>query len=112
MGAQIPSDWSAPAPKIARGKPAEFSAVDGPGDWDNYCFRPKFLSKGNKKYLHHSLPTGAVTVSKDDSNDGMKMEGGWEFFYQGWKSNNSFRDGATKENLFPAERVGCLDIDL
>ena len=40
--------------------------------------------------------------------------GGWEFFYQGWKSskNNVARHGATPDNLFPKERSSSLDGDV
>ncbi len=39
--------------------------------------------------------------------------GGYEFFYQGWKNNNSTREncrfGASRENLFPADKDVTLD---
>ena len=112
FGPSIPTDWSPPAPKVSRGEPRNFSDVDNSGEWDEFCFHPKFLTKGNKKYIHHSLPTGVVPVPKDNRNGGERMDGGWEFHYRGWESENTFRDGATKDNLFPDERIGSLDGDL
>jgi hypothetical protein len=39
---------------------------------------------------------------------GKREVGGYEFFYQGWKENNPTREncrfGATREDLFPADR--------
>ena len=112
FGPQIPADWTAPAPKTSKGQPRLFSQVDNPGEWDEYCYRPKFQSKGQKKYIHHSLPTGVVPVP--ENNDGKRVVDGWEFFYQGWEGDQdqSFRDGATKDNVFPDERLGCLDVEL
>jgi hypothetical protein len=36
---------------------------------------------------------------------------GWDFHYKGWQTEvPTARDGATQGNLFPSERVGCLDM--
>jgi len=115
---KVPDDWHPHAPNLAAGEPASFSSVDNPGGWDEYCFRPKFTSTrggGRKKYMYFCLPTGAVPVKADSS--GKQIDGGWEFFYNGWESNFSFsnsqdgqandphvfRDGATRDNLFPGQ---------
>ena len=112
FGPQIPPDWRPHAPKVSKGQPRLFSQVDNPGRWDEFCFRPKFQAKAPQKYLYHSLPTGARPVPKDNRNGGKRMDGGWEFFYKGWESEECHRDGATRENVFPESRVGSLDVDL
>ena len=111
LGPQIPADWRPPTAKVAKGQPRRFSQIDNPGRWDEYCFRPKFQSKAPQKYVYNSLPTGARPVPEDRS--GKRVDGGWEFFYKGeWESSHSHRHGATRENLFPDERIGSLDGDL
>jgi hypothetical protein len=105
-----PTNWLAPTRKVARGEPL-FIDVDNPGGWDEFTFRPEFATKGEKKYVRHTLPTGASPVAEVD---GKRMVGPWEFFYGGWKDlgNNNFRDGANKAEPFPESRRGKLDEDL
>ena len=65
--------------------------------------------------MQHSMPAGTVVVPADPVTGERKVHG-YEFHYTGWKQtiNNPtlFRDGATKGNMFPAERKGRLDKDL
>jgi hypothetical protein len=41
-------------------------------------------------------------------------QGGYEFFYEGWKEDNPTREncrfGANREDLFPADRNVTLDV--
>jgi hypothetical protein len=71
-------------------------------------FRPEFLTKGDKNYVKHVLPTVASPVMEVD---GKRTVGQWEFFYGGWKDSgsNGFRDGASKAQPFPDSRHGKLD---
>jgi hypothetical protein len=52
------------------------------------------------------VPINAVT--------GKREEGGYEFFYQGWKQENPTREncrfGTTREDLFPTDRDDKLDV--
>ncbi len=52
------------------------------------------------------VPINAVT--------GKREAGGYKFFYKGWKEENPTREncrfGATRENLFPADRDVTLDV--
>ena len=50
MGAQIPSDWSAPAPKIVRGEPAEFSEVYNPGELNFFIFDFDLMTLDGVRY--------------------------------------------------------------
>jgi hypothetical protein len=117
-----PEGWKRPGPpdgwipnetKTAKGEP-EFKDVDNPGNWDKFCYRPIFDITGQKKYKYHSLPTGATPVPIDAS--GKRMCAGWEFEYQGYIHRDTdlpqFRSGASRDNLFPDERKGCLDKDV
>jgi len=81
-------NWSAPARKVAKGKPAFFD-IDNPGDWDEFTYRPEFGPKGKEQYVMHVLLTGASPVLEVD---GKLAVGPWEFYYGGWKDsgNNSF----------------------
>ena len=60
------------------------------------------------------MPSGATVVLKDTTT-GKRELNGYEFFYNGWthpfpdETNN--RMGATKQNLFPENRVVQLDKD-
>jgi hypothetical protein len=112
-----PDDWTRTAPKVDKGEPP-FEEVDNPGNWSDFVFRPKFDRKKGLKYLYHCLPTGATVVPKNEN--GKRMVGEWEFHYDGYTTNPSaavdahhqFRSGATKENIFPESRKGCLDGDI
>ena len=88
--------------------------MDNPGKWSNFTFRPTFAPKGGK-YIDHSMPAGAVPVPIN-AKTGKREVGGYEFFYQGWKNNNPTREncrfGASRENLFPADRDVTLDATL
>ncbi len=102
-------DWSPPPRKASKGEP-EFRNIDNPGDWDEFCFRPKF-NKGRGSYIGHQLPTGAMPVPKGE--DGKRKEGRWEFHYKGFENEEKrFRRGATTSNLFPKEMEGSLDGDI
>jgi len=113
-----PPGWSAPSPPgdwnptihVDCGEP-RFEDVDNPGKWSNFTFRPTFEPKGGK-YIGHSMPAGAVPVPIH-AKTGKREVGGYEFFYQGWKNDNPTREnrrfGASRENLFPADRDVTLD---
>ena len=109
-----PSDWRIPMTQHERDEPM-FEDVDNPGNWPQYCFRPRFKGNAkskNTKYSHHSLPTGAIPVPKN--KDGKRVINGWEFFYNGWKNpgTQQHRRGATTANMFPKEMEGCLDAEI
>ena len=111
-----PADWTIPRPRHDRNEPY-FEDVDNPGNWPQYCFRPKFVKgpgAGSKvEYSHHCLPTGAIPFPKNE--DGMRVCDGWEFHYNGWKNpdgSNQHRRGATTSNMFPDDTKGCLDADI
>ncbi len=59
------------------------------------------------------MPAGAVPVPIN-AVMGKREAGGYEFFYKGWKEENPTREncrfGATRENLFPADRDVTLDV--
>jgi hypothetical protein len=99
-----PDDW-VPAPrKEDKGQPA-FVDVDNPGDWSEYTFRPEFEKSGGR-YKSHVLPTGATPVPQVDNKRELD---GWEFHYRGWTGTNNARNGASREDVFPECRKGCLD---
>ena len=117
---KVPTDWT---PTARKGNQPAFEAIDNPGDWPEYCLRPKF-AKGDKKkntppsYAHHAMPTGARPVPVDNST-GKRVLNEWEFFYRGWHSRETYdlvyepvRDGATSKNPFPDCRKGKLDYAL
>ena len=107
-----PDNWERPPPRVARAGGAaveepSFENVDNPGNWNDYIFRPVY--EGGK-YVRHELLTGCTPVPLDEN--GKRTAGGWEFFYDGWKSERpleSTRHGATPANLFPKERESTLD---
>ena len=101
-----PETWSPSEPK--NGQPV-FSNVDNPGNWCQFTFRPEF-NRGNGPYKCHSLPTGVSPVAKN--GDGKRVEGGWEFYYDGWKSPKTHRLGSLSDNLFPKSRKGELDREI
>jgi hypothetical protein len=103
---QPPDGWTPAAAKVDKGEPESFNDIDNPGDWNSCVYQPKF-EKG--KYVHHALPTGATPVPPNGDSGSRHCEG-WEFHYNGWKSNNNnIPNGADRDNLFPADRLGCLD---
>ena len=65
------------------------------------------------KYICHAMPARAVPVPID-AVTGKRKAGGYEFFYQGWKelypTRENCRFGATREDLFPADRDVTLDV--
>jgi hypothetical protein len=70
---KAPNDWVPKKPKIETNEP-KFVDVDNPGGWDEYTFRPNFLTKATKNtkkgtYTHHSLPTGARPVPLDEDEN-------------------------------------------
>ncbi len=100
-----------PTININRGEPL-FEDVVNPGGWSTYTFRPMFKPRGGK-YICHAMPAGAVPVPIN-AVTGKREAGGYEFFYQGWKEDNPTREdhrfGATREDLFPADRHVTLDV--
>ncbi len=86
--------------------------MDNLGGWSTYTFRPMLEPRGGK-YICHAMPAGAVPVPIN-AVTGKREAGGYEFFYKGWKEENPTREncrfGATKEDLFPADRDVTLDV--
>ena len=76
-----PPDWKPKARQVAKGEP-RFENVHNPGKWNEYLFRPVFNDK-TKKYIRHSLISGATPVPFD--KDGELKIGGWEMHYNEWK---------------------------
>ncbi len=101
-----PPGWSAPSAEPL------FEDADNSGGWTNYTFRRMFEQRGGK-YICHAMPAGAVPVPID-AVTGKREAGGYQFFYQGWKEDNPTREncrfGATRGNLFPADRDVTLDV--
>jgi hypothetical protein len=89
-----------------------FQDVYNPGGWSLYTFRPMFEPRG-EKYICHTMPAGDVPVPIN-AVTGKREEGGYEFFYQGWKQENPTREnrrfGATRKDLFPTDRDDKLDV--
>jgi hypothetical protein len=58
-------------------------------------------------YICQAMPAGACSVPIN-AVMGKREEGGYEFFYQGWKHKNPAREncrfGASREDLFPKDR--------
>jgi len=103
-----PKDWKERKRNAQKGEP-EFNKVDNPGNWSSFAFQPRF-ARANGKYVRHALPAGAEPVPEDDN--GVRKVGDWTFHYQGWKNDErarTFRNGATKGNMFPKSRSGSLD---
>jgi hypothetical protein len=70
--------------------------------------------KKQMRYVGHTTPAGAKVVPAND--DGIREINGWKFYYLGWQPNNFdattfVRGTATRDNLKPANRKGCLDAD-
>lgn len=115
---KAPSNWTIPAAKVDKGEPASFDLVDNPGGWSDYTYVAKFKqNKSGGSYIHHALPTGVTPVPANA--DGKRIINGWEFHYGGdWKNivddsadpnSRLYRDGATRDNMFPRCRSGSLD---
>ena len=104
---QPPKDWVSRKTDKKRDEPV-FDAVDNPGDWPEYCFRPYFATRTKtSKYEFHKLPTGAMPVPE---KNGKREVNGWEFHYKGWVNEGiKHRRGATTANMFPKEMEGSLD---
>lgn len=103
-----PKDWKERKRNAQKGEP-EFNKVDNPGNWSSFAFQPRF-ARANGKHVRHALPAGAEPVPEDDN--GVRKVGDWTFHYQGWKNDErarTFRNGATKGNMFPKSRSGSLD---
>ncbi len=105
-----PEDWN-PTVNINR-EESRFEDVDNPGGWSTYTFRPMFEPRGGK-YICHAMLAGAVPVPIN-AITGKREAGGYEFFHKGWKEENPTREncrfGASRENLFPADRDVTLDV--
>jgi hypothetical protein len=93
-----PNDWS-PTVNTNKGEPL-FEDVDNPGGWSSYTFRLMFEPRRGK-YICHAMPAGACPVLIN-AVMGKREEGGYEFFYQGWKQENPARQncrfGASRED--------------
>ena len=61
------------------------------------------------------MPAGATVVPKDPET-GKRIAGGYEFYYNGWKQPindpSLWREGASRDNLFPPNRRAKLDAEL
>ena len=79
---QPPNDWKPKQRQVARGEP-RFNIVHNPGKWNQFLFRLVFSNDKSKKYLGHSLISGANPVPFD--KDGELKIGGWEMHYNEWK---------------------------
>ncbi len=105
-----PDDWI-PTINRYKGEPL-FEDVGNPGGWSLYTFRPMFEPRGGK-YICHAMPAGMVPVPINSVTRKIE-EGGYEFFYQGWKQENPIREdcrfGATREEVFPTDRDIKLDV--
>jgi hypothetical protein len=105
-----PDDWN-PNININCGEP-RFEDGDNPGGWSNYTFRPMFEPRGGK-YICHAMLADAVPVPINALTE-KREAGGYEFFYKGWKEGNPTREncrfGATREDVFPADRDITLDV--
>jgi len=128
----IPDCWSPPKPdpnwSLKTGKDElemKYSEVDNPGGWSDYTFRPRYEKN---VYVGHRMPAGARVVK--DNGYGVRVEGEWEFFYNGWKLEQSLppsmmssinkelnmkpfhRVGCGRDNMFPDDRKGRLNPNL
>ena len=60
------------------------------------------------------MPAGAIPVPKN--SEGKRVNKGYEFHYGKWKhpldDPTFYREGATKDNLFPPDRRFELDVEL
>ena len=110
-----PEDWKPDKPNVKLGEPTtRFVSIDNPGGWAQFTYRPKFKHVNRRAigYMFHALPTGATPVPEAD---GKRSSSGFDFFYKGWTRNEDdpvFRSGATRDNMFPNSRKGCLGADL
>lgn len=94
------------------GAPAE-EEIDNPGHWPMYAFGPRYSTK--KEYTGHFTPTGAQVVPEEDN--GERIVNGWKFHYNGWQpdefdDDTYVRIGASRDELKPQSRKGCLDVDV
>ncbi len=66
----------------------------------------RLLIFAHRQHINDPVPINVVTRKRE--------EGGYEFFYQGWKQENPTREdcrfGATREELFPTNRDVRLDV--
>ena len=112
----VPEDWTATSGIKTGTKTPRFDRVDNPGGWSSYTYQPKYKKKpgnGNGyEYMYHASLAGATVVPKNKR--GQREEHGWTFDYDGWDVDGipRYRSGATKENMFPDCRKGCLDGDV
>jgi hypothetical protein len=60
---QVPPNWKPTRINVEWGEPI-FDKVDNPGGWSEYTYQPVF-NKEKKKYLFHTIPSGATVVPKD-----------------------------------------------
>ena len=107
-----PEDFQIPQRKVGSGEPS-WENVDNPGNWHPYVFRAKHLKT---KYIGHEMPGGARPVPPDKST-GKRIEGGYHFFYNGWKMPEYLQTrrttrGATRDKMFPDDRDCKLDGEL
>jgi len=99
-----PDKWKPNKPRTKAGEPSTFAAVDNPGGWLSFTYRPYFNQQkknqgdenedeekeddnadNNKgKYLYHCIPTGATPAPEQN---GKRSVAGYDFHYKGWKTS-------------------------
>ena len=71
-GFTIPDLWEPPT--VNGGQP-NFTELNNPGDWPEFCYCPSF--KTDRMYKGHKLPTGATPVLISNRKQTIN---GWDFF--------------------------------
>ena len=111
--ASVPDGWVCPPPNEQRNEVA-FEDIDNPGDWSDFCYRPRYKKQDNKlKYWRHTLPAGAIPARPDEN--GNRTINGWDFHYKGWSGGSIeglYRAHTFNNDLFPETRNGYLDADM
>jgi len=108
-----PESWTGYTTNDKRHDAPDEEDIDNPGNWHLFSFRPKYSS--DKKYIGHFTPAGAQVLRSNAA--GQRIIDDWNFFYNGW-TGSTFDKGtyvrgeATRENLKPSSRQGCLDVDV
>ena len=123
---ELPPDWESKVVKlydVRRDCPTKSARVDNPGYWHMYLFLPKYKdTKNTSPYIGHFLPIGETPVPLVNlkTEDGTSSDPGdrvwkcvdWTFHYCGYKSSKNHQNGATRNNIFPKERLAKWDEDL
>ncbi len=108
-----PESWTGYTACDKRHDAPEEEDIDNPGCWDLFSFRPKYSS--DKKYIGHFTPAGAKVLKSNAA--GKRIIDGWQLYYNGWHCDEFdkgtyVRGDATRENLKPSSRQGCLDVNV